>query len=382
MVRLKKVTINVAVQPQAYDITLGYDIIDSFILDLAEKKYARAYAIITDTRVKSLYGEKLRDDMIKAGIPVILIDFPEGEHYKSSQTKVMLDEKLLEQKFGRDCAIIALGGGVVGDIAGFVAATYMRGIRYIQIPTTIVAQADSSIGGKTAIDYPQGKNLIGAFHHPFAVFMDVKMLESLDDRNYRNGLIEVLKHGFVKDKSFYDFFIMHLDTILERKGDDYPGVLVELMRRNSKIKNAVVSRDPKEINLRKILNYGHTIGHAIEHLSGFALLHGEAVAIGIAVEAFLSFTLSFSQKSTYIGQIEAIKKIGLPFLIPDTISTDAIIETMYLDKKTVDRKVRIVLLERIGKVKKSTHGSYVHSVGENELRRMIDRYRNSKGEVV
>jgi 3-dehydroquinate synthase len=279
--------------------------------------------------------------------------------------------------------VIALGGGVVGDVAGFVSATYMRGIPCIQIPTTVLAQADSSIGGKTGVDYPQGKNLIGAFHQPIAVYIDPFTLSTLDDRNYKSGLIEVLKHGLIRDGAFFDYFVRSIDKIMDRSHGEYNQTMTELMARNSRIKNRIVASDPKEKNLRKILNYGHTIGHAIEHLSGYTLLHGESVAIGIACEAYFSHALGFCSKAEYRRQLRIIEALGLPVRIPANIDTGAIIDAMRIDKKVVGGRVQFVLLRKIGEIQRAEKGSCVHTIDEASLRRLIDDFRmtDRKGEM-
>jgi 3-dehydroquinate synthase len=373
---LKQIRVKVAVEQEHYLIHIGWDIIPHFADLLKKTPYGRRYAIITDSKVKPLYGDKLHAMLVAAGIEAYLFDFPEGELSKNNETKVSLDMKLLDRKLGRDSAIIALGGGVTGDVAGFVAATYLRGIPFIQIPTTIVAQADSSIGGKTAVDYPQGKNLIGAFHHPRAVLIDPATLATLDDRNYRSGLIEVVKHGLIRSRSFFEFLEQSLPVIMSRHHADYPAVMTELMLRNSAIKNAVVSADPKEKNLRKILNYGHTIGHAIEHLSGYEMNHGESVAVGIACEAFVSHSLGFLSESEMARQVDMIKGLGMPIRIPDSISTESIIDIMGSDKKALDKKVQIVLLAKIGKVKMAPRGKAAHPIETSLLRQTIDQFRN------
>jgi 3-dehydroquinate synthase len=309
---------------------------------------------------------------------VLLLDFPAGEHYKTRETKQYLDEQLINARFERNGTIIAVGGGVVGDVAGFVAATYMRGVPYIQIPTTVIAQADSSIGGKTAVDYPQGKNLIGAFHHPHSVFIDTKTLCTLDGRNYRSGFIEIIKHGLIRDASLFSFIERNIDFILSHKDKQYPSIITAIMTKNCRIKNDIVAKDAKEQNLRKILNYGHTVGHAIEHLSGYSLFHGEAVAIGIAAEAYFSWKIGYLSESDYQKQLNLIKKTGLPLRIPDNISVDDIIDKMYVDKKARGSRPEFVLLQKIGKVKTFARGKTTTPVEEKELRSMLSALKKMK----
>ncbi|MBN1698129.1 MAG: 3-dehydroquinate synthase [Spirochaetales bacterium] len=374
---MKQINVRVRVQPQKYTLSIGYDILKSAVKTIVDRYPARKYAIITDSTVKELYGGLVLEYLQNAGVNAFLIDFPAGELHKTMETKRYLDNRLLDVRFQRDSIIIALGGGVVGDVAGFVAATYMRGIPFYQIPTTVMAQADSSIGGKTAVDCPQGKNLIGAFHHPVGVFIDTKTLSTLDERNYRSGLIEIIKHGLIRDAGLISFIRKHLDIILSRGGPDYPSVITSLMTLNCRIKNDVVAKDAKENNLRKILNYGHTIGHAIEHLSGYSLLHGEAVATGIAAEAYLSLKCGYLSAPAYTEQISLIRDIGLPFSIPDNIGIDDIIETMYIDKKARSGKPSFVMLAAIGKVKLFKGGKTTTAIEETKLRSMLAAFMES-----
>jgi len=348
---MEEISVNVEVKPQKYSIFIGHKILKDIALFIKKEKYAHRYAIITDSNVKPLYALSFFKYLQDLGLDTLLLNFPAGEKYKTRETKTFLDDALLNNHFGRDGAIVALGGGVVGDVAGFVAATYMRGIPYIQIPTTVISQADSSIGGKTAVDYPQGKNLIGSFHHPKSVFIDTNTLLTLDNRNYRSGLIEIIKHGLIRDSKLFEFFTQNKDYILNTNYKEYPEIITKLMRMNCAIKNDIVSKDTRERNLRKILNYGHTVGHAIEHLSGYSLLHGEAVSIGIAVEAYFSYKLGFCSKEDYLKQIDLIKQIKLPSCIPDGIEPGDIIEKMFIDKKARGGKPEFVIIEKIGKTK-------------------------------
>jgi 3-dehydroquinate synthase len=381
---LRHINVNVATKREKYVIHIGYETFSNLARMIKRYRYATRYAVITDSKVRPLQGENLIACLRKEGIDSELFDFPQGEFHKTHETKLGLDMQLLDRRFGRDSAVIALGGGVVGDVAGFVAATYLRGIPCIQIPTTVIAQADSSIGGKTGIDYPQGKNLIGAFHHPVAVFIDPRTLATLDTRNYRSGLMEVLKHGLIMDRAFFDYFVRSVQKIVDRTHEDYDAVMIELMTKNSAIKNKIVSADPKEKNLRKILNYGHTVGHAVEHLSGYSLLHGEALAIGIACEAYFSFALRLCPKKDFEHQLHIIEALGLKASIPEGMVTDRIIDVMGSDKKVAGKTIQCVLLRKIGAIRKAAGGSCVHPMDVDTLRKLIDEYRslNSAGGAV
>ena len=371
---MKKISVRVDVNPQHYEVIIGNNLFEYITTYLKEQKPGSRYAIITDSTVKPLLGEKLLAIFGNAGLNTRLFDFPAGEIHKNRETKNNLDDALLSDQYGRDSVIIALGGGVVGDVAGFVAATYMRGIPFIQVPTTIVSQADSSIGGKTGIDAPQGKNLIGAFHHPRSVFIDISTLDTLDERNYLSGMAEIIKHGLIMDRELFDFFTDNLDTILSRKATRYTEIMTELLFRNCRVKNEVVAKDTKESNLRKILNYGHTIGHAVEHLSGYRLFHGEAVAIGMAAEAFFAHKLGFLQETDYSKQITLLKNMKLPVVLPGDIEAADILEILRYDKKARNNVPEFVLIDSIGRVKRFKDEKTTTTIDEGTLKNLLDEF--------
>ncbi|MBN2534727.1 MAG: 3-dehydroquinate synthase [Spirochaetales bacterium] len=374
---MEKINVHVKVRPGQYTIYIGHNILDTVINTITEHMYGNRYAVITDSIVEKFYGENFVHKMEDHNLDVLLFAFPAGELYKTRETKQMLDDQLLSNRFGRDSAIIALGGGVVGDVAGFVAATFMRGIPYIQIPTTVIAQADSSIGGKTAVDYPQGKNLIGAFHHPRSVFIDTKTLSTLDERNYKSGFTEIIKHGLIRDKDLFTYFTKNREYIMSRNHNKHALTITGLMKRNCGIKNEIVREDEKEQNIRKILNYGHTIGHAVEHLSGYRLLHGEAIAIGIVVEAFFSWKLGFCSYEDFKTQYEIIRKMDLPYRIPAEITNNDIIQTMYSDKKAREMKPEFVLLKQIGQTVIFEGGKTTTPLEEDTLTSLIEEFRKT-----
>lgn len=369
---MKKLEISVDVKPLKYEIYIGDSLFPFIARILREKQLGNRYAIITDSHVKKHYSKNLLAALQQEDLDTMLFDFPAGENSKNRTVKNRLDDCLLENSFGRDSAIIALGGGVVGDIAGFVAATYMRGIPYIQIPTTTISQADSSIGGKTAIDVPQGKNLIGAFHQPDCVFIDVSTLVTLDDRNYRSGMIEVIKHGIIRDAALFDYISENRTAIFSRKAAEYLQVMTDLMHMNCQVKNNVVARDSRETNLRKILNYGHTIGHAVELLSGFRLLHGEAVSIGIAAEAFFSHRMGFCTEQDYLHQVALLKKIGLPVKIPRAMTAEQILQVLRYDKKARNSIPQFVQVAAIGRIKTFQNNSTTTVIEETRLLKMLN----------
>ena len=363
--------------PSFCEVFSGANLTPEIVKYLLEKK-ASKYAIITDSKVKTLHGERLLGELKKAGIDAFLISFPEGEKNKTRETKAFLEDELLKQKCGRDTIVIALGGGVVGDVAGFVAGTYMRGVPCVQIPTTTIAIGDSSYGGKTALDVPAGKNLIGVYHQPVAVFMDSVFLKTLDERNYVSGLVEIIKHGLIKDKKLYDFLKKNLKTITSRNGKDYEKIMETVFEENIKIKRDVVVADPTEKNLRKILNYGHTIGHAVEKLSNYKLLHGEAIAIGISAEAFLASRQGILSKEDFLEQKNLFESMGISTKIPAEIKTADILQLMKIDKKARNATPEFSLISKIGKYAEFEGGKVAKSFGAEDLENAIEEYRKLK----
>jgi len=275
--------------------------------------------------------------------PMYSID-PPGEISKHIDTVIGIIEQLEKAFFGRDTLIIALGGGTVGDIAGFAGAIFKRGVKVVQIPTTTVSQADSSVGGKTGVDSSISKNAFGAFWQPDTVFIDVETLNTLDDRQFCAGLIEGVKHALIADSEYFEFYEKNIDAILKRDKD----VLEEIALKNCSIKASVVEKDPTEQNLRRILNYGHTIGHAVETASGFDLLHGECVAIGIIGAGMIEEEMGLG--GGRLGRIEQIlRKLQVPVRIPAEIDKKQLINIVKRDKKAVNQWPKFVLLEEIGK---------------------------------
>lgn len=373
---MKTLKIDVQVQPKSYEINIGYNVMNEIVQSIKQNHFGNRLAIITDRTVQPLHAQEFYNEMKTQSLDVEIFAFPAGETFKTRATKDWLDDQLLNHHFGRDCVIVAIGGGVVGDIAGFVASTYMRGVPCIQIPTTTIAQGDSSIGGKTAIDVPQGKNLIGAFFHPKIVYIDIKTLTTLDRRNYISGLIEIVKHGFIRSIDLYNYIIKNIDLITERSSDKYPQVMMELMAVNCAIKNEVVQADETEIDLRKILNYGHTVGHAVEYLSNYTLLHGEAISIGIACEAFFSYKLGKCSQDDFLKQVNLIKKMGLPYQIPVGMQVSSIMESMCMDKKARLYEPEFVILESIGKTYVTENGKNALRINKDLLISMINEFMN------
>jgi len=302
------------------------------------------FAIITDSNVEKLYAGKLSDEFKQHGLENKIISFEAGEQNKNREIKAWIEDQMLKDKFGRDSAVMALGGGVVGDIAGYVAASYTRGLPYVQIPTTLVACVDSSIGGKTAVDTPHGKNLIGAFHQPWAVFIDVSTLLTLNEKEIREGLAEVIKYGVISDEDLFTFLEDNMGHIFSYDKE----ALTHIIKRGCEIKAEVVEKDEKESNLRKILNFGHTIGHAVENLSEYKISHGEAISIGMIAEGKIAIEMGIWNQYELSRLENLINKAGLPTQVPEYMSAEKIIDAMKLDKKSRGGSIEMVLPDKIG----------------------------------
>ncbi len=328
---------------------------------------AHRYAVITDSNVHSLYANRLEDQFEPHTIDILTI--PAGETSKTREMWATLTDRMLMSGFGRDSAIVALGGGVVGDLAGFVAATYMRGIPVVQIPTTLLAMVDASIGGKTGIDTPAGKNLVGAFHHPAGVLVDPQVLKTLPLREFRAGIAELIKYGAIVDEAYFAEVKAALPDLLSAKGRDSDR-LRSIIVRSIEIKSDIVSRDERENGLRKVLNFGHTIGHAVELISGYSLLHGEAVAIGMALEAAVAERIGLARAGT-AGEITRVLELaGLPTTLPPSVHLDAVIEAMRSDKKRRRANTMFSFPLRIGAMAGKDSGWTV-SVSDNQLREVL-----------
>ncbi len=315
------------------------------------------YAIICDSLTANLFGKPLLKRFNKSRINATLFSFPSGEKSKSLSVLSKLQNRMLEKGFDRNSAIIALGGGVTGDLAGFVAATYMRGIPYIQVPTTLLAMVDSSIGGKVAVDLPRGKNSCGAFHQPKAVFIDLNCLKTLPQKQLSNGLAEIVKHAIIADAKLFTFLENDREKILRKD----LAVLGRVIKKNCEIKARIVERDELERNLRKVVNYGHTVGHALEVLGKYKRFsHGEAISIGMAAEAMISHYLGFLSLGAVERQNRLLEGFGLPTALPNYSATK-IIAIMRHDKKSEKGKLVFVLPSSIGKMK-TINGKYAIQV--------------------
>ena len=300
--------------------------------------------MITDSNVRKIHGRRFLADLLSADVDAWLIDFPAGERSKNAGLVGSLHTQLLENGVRRDSMVIALGGGVVGDVAGYVAATVLRGIRYIQVPTTLLAQVDSSVGGKVGIDHPLGKNLIGAFHPPVAVYIDPLMLQTLPDREFRSGLAEVVKIAAALDASFFRFLERNTSKINRRDAR----TLTEMITRSVRLKAAVVEQDERESGLRKTLNLGHTIGHALETAQDYTLRHGEAVVIGLAAESRIARDMGLLSTKEFARLLHLLHKLDLRMSLPEIRSKEKFVTALSIDKKSGGLTPKFALLRRIG----------------------------------
>ena len=329
---------------------------------------AHRYALITDSNIHPLYAANVESQFEPGTVEVLTVSAGEGSKTRDMWSR--LTDQMLGKGYGRDSTVIALGGGVVGDLAGFVAATFMRGIPVVQVPTTLVAMVDASIGGKTAVDTFAGKNLVGAFHPPAAVLVDPHLLATLPLRELRAGFAEVIKHGVIADGAYLREVADGVPKLLSAPRGLMGDSMVSLIVRSVEIKADVVSRDEREEGLRKVLNFGHTIGHAVELVSGFSLLHGEAVAIGMALESRLAERIGLAKTGT-AGTVSAtLQAAGLPTALPPGFGPDAVVEAMRSDKKGRLGKTRFALPLRIGAMAGADSGWTV-SVGDDQLREVL-----------
>lgn len=340
-------TLHVGLEERSYPIHIGKGCLKTVGLKLAEMQIANKYCIVTDDKVEGLYGNTLMQILKEAGISAEIISFSNGEQNKNLATVADLASKMAILKFDRKDAVIALGGGVPGDIAGFLASSYMRGIPFVQIPTTLLAQVDSSVGGKTGVDIPEGKNLVGAFYQPKAVFIDTDVLATLEEKEVLGGLAEVIKYGVIRDSAFLNYLDENRKNVLEKNSS----ILSEVIYTCCKIKAEVVAEDEKEADIRRILNYGHTIGHAVEAASKFTLIHGLAVSIGMVAVNKIAVEMGLLQQQESDAILELLKAYGLPTEIPAELDRKEIEGFLLTDKKTVGGKVFFVLPVSGGKIK-------------------------------
>ena len=327
---------------RSYPIYIGSDLINQSEL-YAQHIKARQVVVVTNTTIAPLYLDKILKNLL--GFDVETVILPDGEQFKTLETVAHIFDKLLVSKFSRNATLIALGGGVIGDMGGFAAACYQRGIAFLQIPTTLLAQVDSSVGGKTGVNHPLGKNMIGAFYQPQCVIADADVLDTLDDRQLSAGLAEVIKYGLIRDAEFFEWLENNINALLSRDKQ----ALAYAIERSCLNKAEIVSEDETETGVRATLNLGHTFGHAIETGTGYGTyLHGEAVAIGTCQAADLSRRKGWLNDADVERIIALFKKCNLPTYPPEQIDSDRFLELMAVDKKNMNGQIRLILLTKIG----------------------------------
>ena len=335
-----------------YDVLVGPGLLQRLPVLLEDVVDAGRFAIISDSNVAPLHGDAALEVLREAGLDAALFTFPAGEASKTRKSWSILTDELLEAGFGRDACVVAVGGGVTTDLAGFVAATYLRGIPVVQVPTSYLAMIDASVGGKTGVDVKAGKNLVGAFHPPRLVVADPEVISTLPSGERAQGLVEALKHGAILDLRHYEELVQELDALL----DANPVVATSLIADSVSLKAAVVTEDEFESGYRQVLNFGHTLGHALEAASGYALGHGSAVAWGMLLEAEVGERMGITEPGTR-ARLEPVLS---PFAgsLPSSIALGEVLPYLRTDKKVRGGKPRVVLLRRIGEVDPGTRWSH------------------------
>ena len=340
-------TVRVPLGKRSYPIYLGTAILSSLGLLFQRHRMPKTVVIITDKNVARLYLKTVKKSLAVSGFDTRTIIIPSGEEQKSLRRADAIYSDLLRWNIERQSTIVALGGGVVGDLAGFIASTYQRGVHFVQVPTTLLAQVDSSVGGKVGVNHSLGKNMVGTFYQPDFVAADIGTLQTLPAREIVCGLGEVLKYGIIRDKKFFLYSVKHIDAITSKNS----ATLARIVAQCCRMKADIVSRDERDKNLRAILNFGHTVGHALEHAGNYRLLkHGEAVLLGMVAETFAALRLGLITPLE-AGRIEdAVLSIPLPSLHGLKSSSSTLLATMRVDKKVYGGKIRLVLPTSIGKV--------------------------------
>ncbi len=334
-------TVEINLGSRSYPILIGENLLEQ--AGLINTHTSSKVMVVTNETVAPLYLQKVLDAL--GNTPKSSVVLPDGEAFKNLETLDTIYDGLLREGFDRGCTIIALGGGVIGDMAGFAAASYQRGVRFIQIPTTLLAQVDSSVGGKTAVNHPLGKNMIGAFHQPVAVYADMSVLGTLPDREFKAGLAEIIKYGFIIDKTFFGWLEKNIGELLARNSS----AIAQAVKRSCEIKADVVAADEFERGQRALLNFGHTFGHAIEAGMGYGnWLHGEAISAGMVMALDMSHRCGLIDQSVCRRGSDLLAAAGLPVLPPPQINKSTFLQYMLRDKKVIDGSLRLILLDSIG----------------------------------
>jgi len=363
---MKRLTIDLA--ERSYEILIDRNLLERAAPLLKEVLAPSQAVVVTHPSIGKLHGEALFKSLTGLGIPTRFIEVPEGEGSKSLAQVGELYDRLLEMQCDRRAVLVAFGGGVIGDLTGFVAATYLRGIPFVQVPTTLLSQVDSSVGGKTGINHPRGKNMIGAFYQPKRVIIDLETLRTLPPREFRAGLAEIVKHGVIADAGLFAYLETHAEKILNLDTE----CLEHIIAASCAIKAQVVERDERESRHRMVLNFGHTLGHAIETLTGYSeWVHGEAVAMGMVIAARLSRATGRAGDEVTERIASLLARFGLPTEFP-ALDEEAVIQALYLDKKTTHRKLTLILTPGIGSV------DIVDDVDEELIRKVLQEETREK----
>lgn len=362
-VELKKVV------DDSYEIEIGYELQDKLIEDIQNGLVGKIkkFAVVTDSNVKELYADSILEKIKAAGYQADLFVFPAGEKSKTRETKEFVEDGMLAKGYRRDCCIIAVGGGVVTDLSGFVAGTFGRGVPFINYATTLLAAADASVGGKTAVDTPLATNLIGLFNQPEKVYLDIATWKTLPERELISGMAETIKHACLARADFFEFLKENMDAImaLDKAACEHVAEV------NCSVKYEVVMKDERESGLREVLNLGHTVGRAIETVSDYKLLHGEALGIGMVAEVKLAYKLGYVTAEERDAVIALLNQAKLPTAIPDYINREDLVKKLYTDKKVRDGKLRFVIQKGIGDVVEFEEGVFATPISEDVAREII-----------
>ncbi len=354
----------------SYDIEIGRGLSDTLISDIKNGLCGRIkkFAVVTDSIVEPLYAKGIYEKLISAGYSADMFAIPEGEKSKTRAMKEFVEDSMLEKGYRRDCCVIAVGGGVVSDLAGFVAGTFGRGVPFINYATTLLAAADASVGGKTAVDTPLATNLIGLFNQPEKVYLDIETWKTLPERQLSSGLAETIKHACLADSEMFDYLEKNIEKILVNDKD----ACEYIAEHNCAVKYKVVMKDERESGLREVLNLGHTVGRAIETVSDYKLLHGESVSIGLIAQAKLGEKYGYISPENVSRVIKLCERAKLPVAIPDYIDKTALVRKLYTDKKVRDGKLRMVFQKEIGDVMCFGDNDYAKQITEPEIAEVID----------
>lgn len=365
----KSILCKIPKTPEEYQIEIGTGILNSQVPFL--KSLNSNIVIITDDVIAPLYGQKFKEYLISYNLEVFLFSFLNGEHNKTRETKEQLEDQMFQQLLGRDTCIIAMGGGVVTDLVGYIAATYCRGIPLVMIPTSLLGMVDACIGGKTGVNVPYGKNMLGCIYQPKKVIIDLNTLKSISKKEISNGAVEMIKHGMIADKDFFEM----LEANVENISDLNPAILEEAIFESCRIKTKIIEEDEKEKGKRQLLNAGHTFGHALELVTNHSISHGEAVGIGLIVESYMALNLGILDERSFERIKEILVNYKLPLRLPQNFEIKTILDAMALDKKSLGGKPRFVLIQGIG-IPLKFESSYCTHVKESLIIKAIEWMQN------